>query len=82
LAKCQFTVPYWNYESEVRNKAEENSGNRSVGCSGYDIYRAELPFHFWLVITIEILWNDIHDPGHIIIAMTGRKVSTYTSYDV
>jgi hypothetical protein len=32
-----------------RNKAEKIA---AIGLLGYDIYRAELPFHFWLVITI------------------------------
>ena len=46
-----------------QKQSRKNSGNRSVGCSGYDIYRAELPFHFWLI------W----------LPMTGRKVSTYNA---
>ncbi len=37
---------------DEQKQSRKNSGNRSVGCSGYDIYRAELSFHFWLVITI------------------------------
>ena len=35
-----------------QKQSRTKSRNRTVGCSGYNIYRAELPFHFWLVINM------------------------------
>ena len=42
-----------------QKQSRKNSGNRSVGCSGYDIYRAELPFHFWLVINMVTMRDSV-----------------------